>query len=319
MTTPRKSVAVTGSSGYVGSTLLRHLEEYGAFDKLVAIDNRPLPFPVHNVYVYRRDITESFQDALVHNNVSTLVHLAHIGRRGRNLREVNEIRNSNLDALQNVLECCVRARVQHIIHLSSYAVYGARPDNPIPLTVRSPLRVTPDSPLGYDKLLAEQKIQDFSDHLGNTKVTILRAATVLGPTAPAQAIQEFSRQWLVGPTGYDAPVQFLHEEDLARVLHLLIARELPGVFNVAADGVVFHREMADMIGSKFARLPFILAYPLVQLASNTRLQKGYAVDELNLIRYPLVLNTGTLRQATGYQFWHTSMETLASFANPNIL
>ena len=103
------------------------------------------------------------------------------------------------------------------------------------------------------------------------------------------------------------------------MLHLLIARELPGVFNVAGDGVVFHREMADMIGSKFARLPFILAYPLVQLASNTRLQRGYAVDELNLVRYPSVMNTGTLRQATGYQFWHTSMETLASFANPNIL
>ena len=84
MTTPRKSVAVTGSSGYVGSTLLRHLEEYGAFDKLVAIDNRPLPFPVHNVFVYRRDVTESIQDALVDNNVSTLVHLAYVGRQGRN-------------------------------------------------------------------------------------------------------------------------------------------------------------------------------------------------------------------------------------------
>ena len=319
MTTPRKSVAVTGSSGYVGSTLLRHLEEYGAFDKLVAIDNRPLPFPVHNVFVYRRDVTESIQDALLDNNVSTLVHLAYVGRQGRNPREVNEIRDSNLAALKNVLECCVRARVQHVIHLSSHSVYGARPDNPIPLTVRSPLRATPDSPLGYDKLLAEQKIQEFSDRLGNTKVTILRAARVLGPNAPAHTFREFSRQWLVGPTGYDAPVQFLHEEDLARVLRLFIEREIPGVFNVAGDGVVFHREMSDMIGSKFARLPFILAYPLVQLASNTRLQRGYAVDELNLIRYPLVMNTGTLRQATGYQFWHTSMETLASFANPNLL
>ena len=319
MTTPRKTVAVTGSSGYVGATLLRHLEEYGAFDKLVAIDNRPLPFPVHNVVVYRRDVTESIQHALADNNVSTLVHLAFIGRRGRNPREVNEIRNSNLAALQNVLECCVRARVQHIIHLSSHTVYGARPDNPIPLTVRSPLRATPDSPLGYDKLLSEQKIQEFSDQLGNIKVTILRAARVLGPTAPAHTIQAFSRQWLVGPMGYDAPVQLLHEDDLARVLHLFIEREIPGVFNVASDGVVFYREMADIIGSKFARLPLFLAYPLVQLASNMRLQSGYAVDELNPIRYPMVMNTGTLRQATGYQFWHTSMETLASFANPNLL
>ena len=319
MTTARKSIAVTGSSGYIGSTLLRHLEEYGAFETIVAIDNRPLPFPVHNLWVYRQDASEPIQDILTDKNVSTLVHLASISRQGRNQREINEIRDANLKMLQAVLQSCAAARVQHVIYLSSQEVYGARPDNPIPLTVRSPLQATPDSPVGYDKFLAEASIQDFSGHHGDIKFTILRACRVVGPTAPDQVTQAFSHRWTVAVMNHNPPLQFLYQEDLARVLHLFIEREIPGVFNVAGEGVVLYREMAEIIGSKLIRLPAFLAYPLVQLARNAHLPRHYSVEGLNLVRYPMVMSTGTLRQATGYKFWHTSTEALTSFAKPNLL
>ena len=84
MTTPPTAVAVTGASGYIGTSLLRQLEEKGAPDKLVAIDNRPLPFPIHNIAAYRRDVAQPIDDALLEHHVSTLVHLAFISRRGRN-------------------------------------------------------------------------------------------------------------------------------------------------------------------------------------------------------------------------------------------
>ena len=319
MTEHRKVVAVTGASGYIGASLLRHLEEHGNVDKLVAIDNRPLPFPVHNIVAYRRDVTESIQDTLAGNNVSTLVHLAFISRRGRNRREVNEIRDANLKALRSVFESCVHARVQHIIYLSSHTVYGARPDNPIPLTVRSPLRAPPDFPYGYDNFLAEQAIQEFSEHQGETKVTILRSCMVLGPTAGNYVTQAFFRRWLLEVENYNPPLQFLYEEDLARVLNIFINRGIPGIFNVAGDGVVFYREMAKIIKSRLVSLPSFLAYPLVQMAWNLHLQRESTASGLNLVRYPIVLSTGTLRQATGYKFWHTSMETLTAYANSSLL
>ena len=319
MTEPRKVIAVTGASGYIGAGLLRHLEEQGNSEKLVAIDNRPLPFPVHNIVAYRRDVTESIQDALADNDVSTLVHLAFISRRGRNRREVNEIRDANLQALRSVLESCVHARVQHVIYLSSHTVYGARPDNPIPLTVRSPLRAAPDFPYGYDKFLAEQAIQEFSEHQGETKVTILRSCMVLGPTAGNYVTQAFFRPWLLEVENCNPPLQFVYEEDLARVLNIFIDRAIPGIFNVAGDGVVFYREMAKIIKSKLVSLPSFLAYPLVQMAWNLHLQRESTASGLNLVRYPIVMSTGSLRQATGYKFWHTSMETLTSYANSNLL
>ena len=319
MTQQHKVVAVTGGSGYVGANLLRHLEENGNLDKLVAIDNRPLPFPVHNIVAYRQDVTESIANALADNNVSTVVHLAFDNRRGRNRREVNEIREANLNGLRSVLESCARARVQHVIYLSSQTVYGARPGNPVPLTVRSPLRATADYPYGHDKLLAEQVIQEFSEHHGDTKITVLRSCQVLGPNAGSEITQTFFKGWLLEVENYNPPLQFVYEDDLFRVLTIFIERGIPGTFNVAGDGVVFYREMAGIVNSRLISLPAFLAYPFVQMAWNLHLQRYSTASALNLIRYPMVMSTGTLRQATGYQFWHTSLETLTAYANSNLL
>ncbi len=319
MTTPGVSVAVTGASGYIGSCLLRHLEEKGEPQKLVAIDNRPLPFPFHNIAAYRRDVTEPIDDALLKHHVSTLVHLAFVSRRGRSRREVNEIRETNLRALKTVLESCVRTGVKHLVFLSSHTVYGARPDNPIPLTVRSPLRPQPDFPYGYDNFLSEQVLQEFAEEHGDTKVTILRTCMVLGPTQGNPVTQGFFKHWMLAAESHNPPLQFVYQDDLARVLDIVIQRGIEGVFNVAGDGIVFYREMAETIKSRVLSLPSFLAYPLVRLTWNLRIQRESTAAGLNLVRYPIVLSTGTLKQATGYRFWHTSMDALMAYANSNLL
>ena len=48
-------------------------------------------------------------------------------------------------------------------------------------------------------------------------------------------------------------------------------------------------------------------------------QRDATAASLNLFRYPMVISTGTLKQATGYRFWHTSMDALTAYANSNIL
>ena len=88
---------------------------------------------------------------------------------------------------------------------------------------------------------------------------------------------------------------------------------------MAGDGVVFYREMAEIINKRMVNLPNFLAYPLVRLTWNLRLQRDSTAAGLNLVRYPMVISTGTLKQATGYRFWHTSMDALKSYANSNLL
>ena len=314
-----KAVAITGASGYVGARLLRRLEDEEGIRKLVAIDTRPPAAPIHNMAVYRKDVTEPLDELLLQHRVSTLVHLAFVARRGRNRREVNAIRQANLDALEAVLESCVRARVNHIIYLSSHTVYGAHADNPVPLTDAAPLRPISDFPYGYDKFLSEQMLQEFGEQHQDKAVTILRSCMVLGPSADNYITGAFFRPWLLGVMDYNPPLQFVYEDDLARVLTIMIQRGLPGVFNVAGDGVVFYREMAEIIKSRLLSLPAFLAYPLAQLTWNLHLQRDSTASGLDLIRYPILLSTAKLHRATGYRFWHTSLEALTAYANSSYL
>ena len=314
-----KVIAITGAAGYIGSRLLRELEEGGEQRKLLAFDTKPLAFPIHNVAAYRQDVTEQIDDILYAHRVTTLIHLAFDARRGHNRREVAAIRQSNLNTLKSVLDSCVRAEVRHFVFLSSHTVYGAHRDNPIPLTDDAPLRPLADFPYGYDKFVSEELIGEFTAEHPDLKVTILRPCIVLGPNAQNSISRGLFRRILMGVLDYNPPLQFLYEDDLARVLAIIIGREMPGVFNVAGDGVVFYRELAAIIESRLLSLPALLAYPVVQLAWNLGIQRDSTASGLDLVRYPMVLDTSKLRRATGYRFWHTSLETLTSFTNSCLL
>jgi UDP-glucose 4-epimerase len=314
-----KSVAITGASGYVGARLLRKLEEEEGISKLVAFDNLAPVVPIRNMAAYRTDVTKPIDEALTKHNVSTLVHLAFIARRGANRREVETIRETNLAALESVLESSARAGVNHIVYLSSHTVYGAHADNPIPLTDAAPLRPIPDFPYGYDKFLSEQMLQEFQETHPDIAVTILRSCMVLGPTAGNYITRAFFRPWLLGVLDYNPPLQFVYEDDLARILTIVVKRRLSGVFNVAGDGVVFYKEFAELIKSRLINLPAFLAYGLVQASWNLHIQRDSTACGLDLVRYPIVLSTGKLNRATGYRYWHTSLETLSAFANSSLL
>ena len=314
-----KAVAITGASGYIGSRLLRRLEDEEGIRKLVAIDIHPPTEPIHNMAAYRMDVAEPIDSALLTHRVTTLVHLAFITQPGRNRREVNAIRQTNLDTLRSVLESCVKAGVNHVVYLSSYTVYGAHPDNPIPITDSAPLRPLPDFAYGYDKYLSEQILLEFQDQHPDIAVTILRSCVVLGPSANNYVAKAFFRPWLLGIWNHNPPMQFVYEDDLARVLTIVVQSRLAGVFNVAGDGVVFYREIAEMMGSRLVMLPAFLAVSLTQLTWNLRIQVDSPEAGLALVKYPIVLSTGKLHQVTGYRFWHTSLETLTAFTNANLV
>ncbi len=309
-----KVVAITGASGYIGSRLLRQLEE-GNLEKLIAFDIKPPILPIHNIAVHRRDVSRPIDGTLRQSRVTTLVHLAFTANRGRNRQEIRDTRETNLRTLHAILDSCSRAGVKHIIYLSSHTVYGAHRDNPLPLTERAPLRPMPDFPFGYDKFLSDQILESFAERHPDTKVTILRSSSVLGPSASNDISRVFAFPKAMGVCGYNPPFQFLHEDDLARILTAVIEREISGIFNVAGDGVAFYNEIAEILPEKLMCLPPFLAYPAVKVTWNLGLQRSRTTAELDLVRYPLLLSTGKLEQATGYRPRYTSLETLTTFVN----
>jgi UDP-glucose 4-epimerase len=294
--------------------LLRQLEEE-SLEKLVAFDTRPPPLPIHNLASYRQDVGRPIENPLRENGVTTLVHLAFIRNQGRSRRDLRNTRENNLRTLRAVLDSCSRAGVQHIIYLSSHTVYGPRRDNPVPLTELAVPHPLPDFPFGYDKFLSEQVLESFAERHPETKVTILRVSPVLGPGADNDIFRIFLNSQPLGVCGYNSPFQFLHEDDLARILSTVIQRPISGIFNVAGDGVAFYQEVVEAIPVRLRCMPAILAYPLIGCTWHLGLQRDQSTAHLEFMRYPILLSTAKLAQATGYRLKYTSLEALISFTN----
>ena len=306
-------VAVTGASGYIGARLLQELEGEEDLGRVVAIDTRSLPFPFHNVTTERRDVTSALDDTFREHRVDTVVHLAFILRPGHNHKEEERVRQANVMGTQSVLKACRTARVSKLVYLSSHTVYGAHRDNPVPLTEEAPVRPAPSFQYSHDKALCEGMVQEFARANPEVIVSVLRSCIVMGPEADNFVTRAFFKPVLLGVLGYDPPLQFVHEDDLAKLLHIFIMEPHAGTFNVAGDGVVPYTKLAQLSERKLIFLPSLMAFPLVQATWKLGLQKDSPSSGLQFVRYPMVLSTGKLKKHTGFRFFYTSEEALTAY------
>lgn len=312
MTTQPSVVAVTGSSGHIGSKLLEHLEESPWVARLVAFDTKPLRAPIHNIAAIRRDVSAPIHDELTKHRASTLVHLAFSWESGLRRREAAAVSERNQAALLAVLESCERAAIEHLIYVSSHSVYGARQDNALPLHEESPLRPSSGFPYAQDNYKAEQTLLEFAERKRNVKLTILRSSTVLGTDARMGMLKEFYFPGWAGLSDHNPPLQFVYDDDLARVICLAITEQLEGVFNIAGRSIIFLRELTQTVAAKRMLLPASLVYPLKRLTGGSTVAHSHFLD-----RWPLIMSTSKIQAATGYRFRHSATEAVAALANYN--
>ena len=312
MTTQRKVVAVTGSSGHLGSMLLEHLEESSWVSKLVAFDTKPLRSPIHNIAAVRRDVSNPIHEELARHGAKALVHLAFLWEEGLRRRGAGELSERNAAMLRQVLESCRRAGVEHLVYVSSHSVYGARPDNPLPLHEGSPLRPSPGFPYAQDNCRAEEALAEFSEEGSGVKITILRSCTALGARTRMGLLRELYFPGWVGLSDHNPALQFVYDDDLARVISISITQELEGTFNVAGRNVAFLRELAQAISEKRTLLPAGLAYPLKRLTGDSSVAYSHFLD-----RWPIIMSTSRLQAATGYRFKHSALQAISALSTYN--
>ena len=312
MTTAQKVVAVTGSSGHLGAKLLEHLEEIQSLGKLVAFDLKPLRAPVHNITAYRKDVTGPLYEELARHRVNTLVHLAFEWRSGMRRREAAESSERNEAMVRQVIESCVEAGVRHLIYVSTQAVYGARATTPVPVSEDWPRTPAPWYPYAQDNYTAEQALLELEEQSPETAVTILRSCPALGTMTSIALLRELYFPSWVGLSDHNPPLQFVSDDDLARIICLAISKELSGVFNVAGGGVVFLNELARALEIRRTRLPARIVYPLKQMTGGAFVSYSHYLD-----RWPVIMSTAKLQQATGYHYRRTAMEAVTCLANYN--
>jgi UDP-glucose 4-epimerase len=237
-------VAITGVAGFLGQGLLRRL---AGGDRIVGLDvadsaSRPRELEMHLVDVTRSDLVPLLE------GIEVLVHLAGVHDA---IPDDDLMARVNVVGTRRVLEAAGAAGVGKVILVSSATVYGAWPNNPIPLNEDAPLRPNPGFPLAAHKAEAERLLAEWSAGHPDSVVTVLRLATVVGPRADHALARLLRSRLPLGLSGAPAPVQFLHEDDAVAALALAVSTELPGAYNVAADGWLSREDLRGVLGRRF--------------------------------------------------------------------
>ena len=162
-----------------------------------------------------------------------------------------------------VLDAAGDAGVRVVVFVSSATVYGAWPDNSVPLSEDAPLRPNPGFDLAVASAEAERLVAEWKDDHPGSTVCILRPTVVVGPGADVTLARSLAGTTGFRPAEAARPVQFLHIDDLTSAVLLALRSGLDGVFNVAPDGWV-PDETARALAGGTARLalPERVARPL---------------------------------------------------------
>lgn len=305
-----KKIAITGISGYIGSRLLARLEGMAGVERVVGIDLKPPPFPSPKLQFCPQDILEPLDAPFSQNGVDSAVHLAFVVRPGQDRARARRV---NLGGARNFLDACRRSQVRHILYLSSHTVYGAHPDNPVPLTEEAPLRPNPGFQYSWDKAESDALFRDFAAAHPHIGVAVVRACVVLGPGADNAITRSLFQPVMIRVRGYNPPLQFLHEDDLAELMITLLARGQAGVFNAAGEGSLGYSQVAALAGRRCLPLPGSLLRPVMALSWNLRLQRQSPPAGLRFIMHPIILSTAKLRQEVGFRFQHSSRQAVEAF------
>lgn len=293
---PMATVLITGAAGFIGRALTSALK--GAH-YIVAVDLREVPEAqrMPGVTYATADIGDPKLGAIFRTyQPQTVVHLASVVAAGGDPE-----RDYAIDVLgtKNVLSASLDAGAKHIVVTSSGAAYGYYADNPVPLRESDPLRGNDDFPYSRHKRLVEEMLAEWRAKYPQLKQTVFRPCTVLGPGTNNQITAIFARPMVVGLSGTTTPFSLISELDVVEALAKAVNETKDGVYNLAGDGTLSLREIAEILGKRFLPLPPALLKSALWVLNKLGLTK-LGPEHVKFIQFRPVLANEKLKAEFGY-------------------
>ena len=290
------TVLITGAAGFIGRALTTALK---SAHYVVAVDLREVAEAqrLPGVTYETADIGDPKLGEIFRTyQPQTVVHLASVVAAGG-----DPARDFAIDVMgtKNVLEASLAAGAKHIVVTSSGAAYGYHADNPVPLRESDPLRGNDDFPYSKHKRQVEEMLAEWRGKYPQLKQTVFRPCTVLGPGTSNQITAIFERPVVVGLSGTTTPFSLVSELDVVDALAWAVNESRGGVFNLAGDGTLSLREIANLLGKKFLPLPPAILNTALWILNMLRITK-LGPAHVKFIQYRPVLANEKLKSEFGF-------------------
>ena len=291
------TVVITGASGQVGTTVLAAVRRLASVDTVVAVDRLDRDPDLPDEVEYRRaDVADRAGIRGALEGADVVVHLASLLGA---VEDPARMRSVHVDGTQHVAEAALATGAARLVVASSTVVYGAHPDNPVPLTEESPLRARPDVPHAEHRRDADRWLGQWADRHPDVAVCRLRLATVVGDGATNVVTRSLLAPRLPSIRGHRPPYQFLHVEDAAAAVAHAVEHGLQGPYNVAAEGWLSFDEVSAILGRRPLDVPEELAFSALGRLEALGLSE-LPVGAVHYVMHPWVASVDRL-VATGWQ------------------
>lgn len=171
----------------------------------------------------------------------------------------------------------------------------------------------PRSGFGKDVYEVESYVRGFARRRSDVSVAVLRAANVIGPHVQTPMASYFRLPVIPTVLGFDARLQFLHEQDLLAALQLATLSDRAGVFNVAGDGILMMSQAIRRLGKAALPVPSFAVSGLGSTMKRARVA-DFSGDQVAFLTYGRAVDTTKMRDLLGFEPTFSTAAAFADFA-----
>lgn len=309
-----ETVLIAGVSRYLGGAFARRLSNDEGVGRIIGVDVVPPRHGIGRAEFVRADIRSPLVGRIIADNeVDTVVHAGVIAtpRAGGGRATQKEI---NVIGTMQLLAACQKAEsVRKVVVKSTAGVYGSSPRDPAMFTEDMSAKRLPPSGWARDSVEVEGYVRGFARRRPDVEITTLRFANVIGPRVRTAMTEHFSLPIIPIPLGYDARLQFIHEDDCVAAVAQAVARPGVGAVNIAGDGIVTASQAANIAGRPYALVPRLTTGTIAGVAKRLGLL-DMGADQIEMLTYGRGLDTQRMRTELDFAPVYSTRAAFEDFA-----
>lgn len=308
-----RRVLVTGLSTYWGGRLAHALESNPDIEVIIGVDSQEPTRELNRTEYVKVGAEHGLIEKIVRAaRIDTVVDTRLVVDSSRKPSDPGSesIHENNVIGTLNILAACSAADspVRRLVFKSSAHWYGCAQDDPAFFTEEMVRKHRPETNIERDLVEAEAAVDDFRKRRPEVTVSVLRFSNVLGAEVETSHVSLFALPMVPMIAGFDPRYQFVDEVDVVHALEHVTIRDLPGIFNVAGDGILALSETISLLGKH--PLPVIPPWG-TGLATAALRRFGMVLPEemVGQLRFGRGMDN-RLFKSTGFHYRYTSRETV---------